>query len=125
MPNLLLIMLGGAIGAASRYHLARVATEQLGQAFPWGTFIVNLSGGFLMGVLAEVILRDGPSAQPLLLFLGVGLLGGFTTFSGFSFEAVQMIQRGDMMLAATYALSSVVGSVMLLFAGLWVARAVA
>lgn len=125
MPNFLLIMLGGAIGAASRYQLARLATERLGPAFPWGTLIVNLSGGFLMGLLAGLVVRDGPSAQPLLLFLGVGLLGGFTTFSGFSIEAVQMIQRGEMMLAGTYALASVIGSVMLLFVGLWVARVAA
>lgn len=125
MPNLLLIMLGGAIGAAFRYHVARVALEQLGPVFPWGTFIVNLVGGFLMGLLAGVVVRDGPGAEPLLLFLGVGVLGGFTTFSGFSFEAVQMIQRGELLLAGAYATSSVVGSVMMLFAGLWLAKAVA
>ena len=74
MPNLLLIMLGGAIGAAFRYHVARVALEQLGPVFPWGTFIVNLVGGFLMGVLAGLVVRDGPGAEPLLLFLGEGRL---------------------------------------------------
>lgn len=125
MPNLLLIMLGGAIGAASRYYVARLALEQLGAAFPWGTFIVNLGGGFLMGLLAGVIVRDGPGAEPLLLFLGVGVLGGFTTFSGFSLEAVQLIQRGELLLAGTYAVSSVVGSVVMLVAGLWLARVIA
>ena len=125
MPNLFLVMLGGAIGAGFRYHLSRVALEQMGAAFPWGTWIANLLGGLLMGLLAGIALRDGPVDDPLLLFLGVGMLGGFTTFSAFSLEAAQMIQRGELMLAAAYAVSSVAGSVMLLFIGFWLARATA
>ena len=125
MPNLFLVMLGGAIGAGFRYHLSRVALEQMGAAFPWGTWIANLLGGLLMGLLAGIALRDGPVDDPLLLFLGVGMLGGFTTFSAFSLEAAQMIQRGELMAAAAYAVSSVAGSVMLLFIGFWLARATA
>ena len=125
MPNLFLVMLGGAIGAGFRYHLSRVALEQMGAAFPWGTWIANLLGGLLMGLLAGIALRDGPVDDPLLLFLGVGMLGGFTTFSAFSLEAAQMIQRGELIVAAAYAVSSVAGSVMLLFIGFWVARATA
>ena len=125
MPNLFLVMLGGAIGAGFRYHLSRVALEQMGAAFPWGTWIANLLGGLLMGLLAGIALRDGPIDDPLLLFLGVGMLGGFTTFSAFSLEAAQMIQRGELMVAAAYAVSSVAGSVMLLFIGFWLARATA
>ena len=125
MPNLFLVMLGGAIGAGFRYHLSRVALEQMGAAFPWGTWIANLLGGLLMGLLAGIALRDGPVDDPLLLFLGVGMLGGFTTFSAFSLEAAQMIQRGELMVAAAYAVSSVAGSVMLLFIGFWLARATA
>ena len=123
MPNLFLVMLGGAIGAGFRYHLSRVALEQMGAAFPWGTWIANLLGGLLMGLLAGIALRDGPVDDPLLLFLGVGMLGGFTTFSAFSLEAAQMIQRGELMAAAAYAVSSVAGSVMLLFIGFWLAWA--
>lgn len=125
MPNLLLVMFGGAIGAGFRYHVSRVAAEQLGPGFPWGTWIVNLLGGLLMGLLAGIAINDGPSSDPLLLFVGVGMLGGFTTFSAFSLEAAQMIQRGDVAMAAAYAVSSVAGSVMLLFLGLWFARATA
>ena len=125
MPNLFLVMLGGAIGAGFRYHLSRVALEQMGAAFPWGTWIANLLGGLLMGLLAGIALRDGPVDDPLLLFVGVGMLGGFTTFSAFSLEAAQMIQRGELMVAAAYAVSSVAGSVMLLFIGFWLARATA
>jgi CrcB protein len=123
MPNLLLIMLGGAIGAGFRYHIGRVALEQLGPSFPWGTWIVNLLGSLLMGLLAGIVLRDGPADEPLLMFLGVGVLGGFTTFSGFSLEMVQMLERGQFLLAVAYAVSSVAGSAMLLVVGLWLARA--
>ena len=125
MPNLFLVLLGGAVGAGFRYHLSRVALEQMGAAFPWGTWIANLLGGLLMGLLAGIALRDGPVDDPLLLFLGVGMLGGFTTFSAFSLEAAQMIQRGELIVAAAYAVSSVAGSVMLHFIGFWLARATA
>ena len=125
MPNLLLVMAGGAIGAGFRYHLSRVALEQMGPAFPWGTWIANLLGGLLMGLLAGMALRGGPADHPLLLFLGVGMLGGFTTFSAFSLESAQMIERGELAMAGAYAVSSVAGSVMLLFVGLWIARAAA
>jgi CrcB protein len=122
MPNLLLVMLGGAIGAGFRYHIGRVAAAQLGAAFPWGTWIVNLLGGFLAGILLGVLLADGARGDPLRLFLGVGVLGGFTTFSAFSAETANMLQRGEIAIAAAYAVSSVAGSVMMLFLGLWLAR---
>ena len=125
MPNLLLVMAGGAIGAAFRYQLSRTALQLLGPAFPWGTWIANLGGGLLLGLLAGVVIRHGPSDNPLLLFLGVGVLGGFTTFSGFSLEMVQMLERGHLALAVAYALSSVAGSMALLLVGLWVGRAAA
>ena len=125
MPNYLIVMLGGAIGAGFRYHLSRVAIEQLGYVFPWGTWIANLLGGLLMGILAGIAAHDGKVDEPLLLFLGVGMLGGFTTFSAFSLETVQMIQRGEIVVAAAYAVSSVAGSVALLFVGLWLTRATA
>ena len=125
MPSLLLVMIGGAIGAGFRYHVGRVALQNFGPGFPWGTWIVNLLGGLLMGILAGIALRDGPIDDPLVLFVGVGMLGGFTTFSAFSLEAVQMIQRGEIAVAAAYAVSSVAGSIVLLFLGLWFARATA
>jgi CrcB protein len=125
MPNYFIVMLGGAIGAGFRYLLSRVAVEQLGYVFPWGTWIANLLGGLLMGILAGIAVNDARIDEPLLLFLGVGMLGGFTTFSAFSLETVQMIERGEIVVAAAYAVSSVAGSVALLFVGLWVARATA
>jgi CrcB protein len=125
MSNLLLVMTGGAIGAGFRYQLARVAEQQLGGIFPWGTWIANLLGGLLMGVLAGVLVSEGPQGEPLRLFLGIGMLGGFTTFSAFSLEMAQMIERGDIAVAGAYAVSSVAGSVVMLLVGFWAVRAVA
>jgi CrcB protein len=122
MPPLLLVMLGGAIGAGFRYHISFVALRELGPAFPWGTWIVNLLGGLLMGVLAGIVVGDPIRSEPLRLFLGVGVLGGFTTFSAFSLETFNMIARGDHVLAAAYAVSSVIGSVLMLIAGVWFVR---
>ena len=79
MQNLLLVMLGGAIGAGLRHLAGMAAVARLGPGFPWGTLIVNLSGGLAIGLLAGWLARNGGSEQ-LRLFAAVGLLGGFTTF---------------------------------------------
>lgn len=123
MPSLFLVMFGGAIGAGFRYHLGRVALQQMGPGFPWGTWIANLLGGLLMGVLAGTLSRMIDGGEPLRLFLGVGVLGGFTTFSAFSLETYNMLTRGEYMMGAIYAVSSVVGSVLMLFLGIMLTRA--
>ena len=116
-------MAGGAVGAGFRYHISSVALRTMGPGFPWGTWLINLLGGLLMGVLAGTLARDANGAgEPLRLFLGVGVLGGFTTFSAFSLEAYNMLVRGDYTLAVTYAVSSVAGSIMLLAVGVALAR---
>jgi CrcB protein len=121
MPNLVLVMIGGAIGAGLRFEVGRLSLRLLGPNLPWGTLIVNLSGGLLMGILAGTLVRHQPQA-PLFLLLGVGVLGGYTTFSAFSLETFNMLHRGAFGVAAGYALVSVVGSVVMLFAGLWLTR---
>lgn len=124
MPPLFLVMLGGAIGAGFRYHIGTVALRNLGPGFPFGTWIVNLLGGLLMGVLAGVIARTPVEGEPLRLFLGVGVLGGFTTFSAFSLETFNMLSRGEYVMASAYAVSSVAGSVLMLVFGLALGRTV-
>lgn len=125
MPPLILVMIGGAIGAAARFQLSAVLLRAAGPALPWGTFATNLIGGLLMGLLAGILGRMSAGGESLRLLLGVGVLGGFTTFSAFSLEAWLMIERGQALLAAGYALASIMGAVAMLFVGLQIARAVA
>ncbi len=122
MPPLILVMLGGAIGAGFRYHIGAVALRNMGPGFPWGTFLVNIVGGMLMGVLVGSLAREADGGEPLRLFLGVGVLGGFTTFSAFSLEAYNMLVRGEAALAFAYAFSSVAGAIFMLGVGLWLTR---
>ena len=122
--NFLFVMAGGALGSAGRYLVGKLTLGWLGPHYPWGTLAVNLLGGFLMGVLAGVLARVGGSEHTRLL-LGVGVLGGFTTFSAFSLDTVLMIERGQLSVAITYVLISAIGSILALFGGLHLIRAVA
>lgn len=124
MTALLFVMLGGAIGAGSRLLVGRATLAAFGPGYPWGTLAVNIVGGLLMGVLAGTLARSSAGENARLL-LGVGVLGGFTTFSAFSLEVVTMIERGALGVALGYALLSVVGAVLAVFAGLYAVRAVA
>ncbi len=122
MGHLLIVMLGGAIGAGLRHLVGAAALARFGPGFPWGTLTVNLAGGLLIGLLAGWLVRAGGS-EATRLFLAVGLLGGFTTFSAFSLETYLMLQRGELGIAALYVGSSVIGAIVLLFLGLWLMRA--
>lgn len=121
MIHLFLVMLGGALGSGARYGVGRASLAMLGPGYPWGTLMVNLAGGFAMGLLAGLISRFF-SGEEWWLLLGVGVLGGFTTFSAFSLEVANMIERGTIGTAALYVAVSVVGSVAALFVGLALAR---
>ena len=125
MPNLLYVLVGGAIGAGARYELGRLTLRQFGPGFPWGTLIVNLAGGLAMGLLAGAIVERGTVDRPLWLLLGTGLLGGFTTFSAFSLDLFTMIERGQQGLALGYAVGSTLGALLLLVLGWSIARALA
>lgn len=124
MGNLILVMLGGAIGSSARYLFGSAALAALGPGYPWGTLGVNLIGGLAMGLLAGGLLRWGAGEQARL-FLGVGVIGGFTTFSAFSLEVTTMIERGAVASALGYVLVSVVGAVAMLFTGLAAVRSLA
>ncbi|MDX2233439.1 MAG: CrcB family protein [Hyphomonadaceae bacterium] len=121
MRDFLLVAMGGALGAAARYGVTLAAARCWGQAAPWGTLIVNVAGGFAMGLLAGL----AGDRRDLMLVLGAGVLGGFTTFSAFSIEMVRMIERGEMGLAALYLAASVTLAVGAAFAGLMTARGLA
>lgn len=114
-------MLGGAVGAGSRYLVGTAFASRLG-VFPWATLTVNLIGGFFMGVLAGLIVR-GSVGEAARLLLAVGVLGGFTTFSAFSLDLVRLLDAGQIAGALGYLTASVVGSVALTCVGLALVRA--
>jgi fluoride exporter len=121
VPPLVLVAFGGAIGACLRYLVGVWTLTNLAPGLPFATWSVNIAGSFAMGLLAGWLVRvDGGDA--LRLLLGVGVLGGFTTFSAFSLDIFTMINRNEIGLAAAYAVSSVAGSVIALVAGLWLVR---
>ncbi len=117
---LLQVALGGALGASLRYLTGIATLRLMGPGFPWGTLTVNVLGSFAMGVLVVTLAHLGGNRfAPLLM---TGLLGGFTTFSAFSLDAVTLYERGEVALAGGYVAASVVLSLAALFAGLLVAR---
>ncbi len=118
MTQILFVALGGALGSLARYGVGLAAARWFGLAFPWGTLAVNVIGGFAMGVLAA---RTGPNDEALRLLLGVGLLGGFTTFSAFSLETVRLLEQSPAQ-GALYVAASLVLSVGACWAGLVLGR---
>jgi len=126
MINLLLVGAGGAVGAIARYLTGIGYGRLVGLNKPWlATLTVNIFGGFLMGVLVGVLaLRVSEGGERLRLLLAVGVLGGYTTFSSYSLDAVMMIERKDYGGAAAYIGGSVVFSILGLMSGLALARKV-
>ncbi|MEM9278456.1 MAG: fluoride efflux transporter CrcB [Pseudomonadota bacterium] len=123
MTNLLLVALGGAIGASLRHLSGIAALRLMGPGFPWGTLFVNVAGSLIMGLfIAWLVKRTGVS-NDVRLFVATGILGGFTTFSAFSLDVANLFERGEMASVAGYVLASVLLSVAAVFAGLWFGRA--
>jgi len=118
--NLVLIAIGGALGSVARYAFSTAALRITGSLFPVGTFAVNVVGCVVFGVIAGLADRRfvfGPDARAFLL---IGLLGGFTTFSSFAFESVQLLRDGQFLAAAV----NIVGQVVAGIVGLWMAFAI-
>lgn len=116
-----LVFAGGGTGAVLRFLLGHVMLRAMGPGYPWGTLIANLGGGLAMGVLVGVLARHGGN-EPARLLLAVGLLGGFTTFSAFSLDIFNMMERGQAGLALGYAALSTIGAVAALALGLLAVR---
>jgi CrcB protein len=126
MQAVLLVGAGGALGALARYGAGILFTRAGWIAFPWSTLTVNIAGSFLIGLLAGLLAAFTPAwSEEARLFLAVGVLGGFTTFSAFSLDAVLLIERGDFLPATGYILASAVVSILALAAGLFLVRTLA
>jgi CrcB protein len=123
MFNFVLVALGGALGAATRYGVS-LALPARDSGWPFATFLINVSGGLLIGVLAGWLATRDAVGEPWRLLLGVGVLGGFTTFSAYSLETLRMIERGDFVGASTYAIGSVVTGLAAVAIGLAITRRV-
>jgi len=117
-----LLFLGGGIGTILRYELAGLVQGHAGARFPWGTFAVNVSGCFLIGVIATLADERALLSAPARLFLTVGILGGFTTFSTFGLESWRLVEAGELAGALANAAGSVAAGMLALVAGVWLAR---
>jgi fluoride exporter len=120
--NYLLVFIGGGIGSTLRHIVNVVCPRFLGTNFPYHTFIINISGSTIMGLIAGYLAFRGEASQSWRLFLMTGILGGYTTFSAFSLDAALLYERGALGLAALYVLGSVALSIAGLFAGLALVR---
>ena len=120
--NYLLVFAGGGLGATLRHVINVVCARGLGTAFPYATFIINITGSIVMGLIAGYLAFKGEASQPWRLFLMTGILGGYTTFSAFSLDTALLYERGEIWLALFYVVGSVVFSIAGLFAGLALVR---
>ena len=123
MNSLFPVMIGGAIGAGARHLVGQAMLARLGPGFPWWTLSINIVGGLAMGLLIGALAR-GDGGDTARLFVGVGILGGFTTFSSFSMEFWMLFERGQNAQAAAYVLASVIGAIAACGLGLLLVRQV-
>jgi len=119
---LLAVALGGALGSLLRYFVAGAVQSATWPGFPWGIFVVNITGGFAMGIIVELSALKLNLTPEVRAFLTVGILGGYTTFSTFSLDSALLIERGDYSGATLYIFGSALLSILALFAGLWLVR---
>ena len=121
MIKLLSIGLGGFLGAIARYSMSGLV-QKIGDRFPWGTLSVNLLGSFLMGLLATLFLEKLLINQELRLFILVGLLGAFTTYSTFSLETINLLRQSQYLLAVGNILANALGTLIAVWLGLSLAK---
>jgi CrcB protein len=119
--NALLVAAGGALGAMLRYLLDSGVERLAGPGFPWGTFVINVTGCFLIGVVLNLVERGVLSARARLFF-AVGILGGYTTFSIFSYESLQLISAGEPGGYALYAFGQLALGMVAVYLGVVLAR---
>lgn len=123
MSMLLAVALGGAFGALARHLSISWIGRWLGAGFPFGTLAVNVAGSFAMAVTVESLASKLDVSTELRGFLAIGVLGSFTTFSTFSHDVAVLYERGELLAAGGYVGASVTLSILALFSGLWLSRA--
>jgi len=116
--------IGGGLGALLRYGVASAIQSAAWPGYPWGIFVVNITGGLAMGLIVELSALKLQMSAEMRAFLTTGILGGYTTFSTFSLDSVLLIERGQYVSAATYVIGSTVLSILAVFAGMWAVRAI-
>ncbi|MBL9068510.1 MAG: fluoride efflux transporter CrcB [Sphingopyxis sp.] len=124
MNGLFPVMIGGALGAGARHLVGQAMLARLGPGFPWWTLSINIAGSLMMGLLIGGLARGSDGGDTARLFFGVGVLGGFTTFSSFSMEFWLLFERGETAQAASYVFASVVGAILACGLGLLIVRQV-
>ena len=124
MAIMVLVAMGGALGAAARYLTGVGVARVLATGFPWSTLVVNVAGSFFMGAVIETVALKYSVSQEVRAFLTTGFLGGFTTFSAFALDFAVLIERGRDLAAMAYLTASVTLSIIALFAGLWLIRTI-
>ena len=122
MKNLLLVFIGGGLGSVLRYALTHLVNKSTASPFPYGTFIVNVIGCFLIGFIVFYTARFGDRAEQWRFFLATGLCGGFTTFSAFSLENVQLLNDQRILVFLAYTIGSVAIGILATYGGLLLAR---
>lgn len=110
VQSVFLVIAGGGLGSGTRYLVSALLPHHTGR-FPVSTLIVNIAGSFILGGLSSFSVIHSHESRTVLLFLGTGFCGGFTTMSTFSAEAIQLFQSGHLVLASTYIIASVCGSI--------------
>lgn len=122
IKNILLVGLGGGLGSIARYLSQRWVTANYLQAFPWGTFAVNIAGCFLIGIFWGISFRSFDSNESWKLFLMTGLCGGFTTFSAFTLEGIGLLKEQKLALFFLYIGASVITGLLATYLGMRIAR---
>lgn len=123
LPVVVAVALGGALGALARYGLDRVIERRSFAVFPWSTFTINASGCLLIGVVIAALVDRHHTPQWLRLGLAMGVLGGYTTFSTFAQETLDLLEEGNVGIALAYAAGSVAVGVAAVFVGMLIGRA--
>jgi fluoride exporter len=122
LTRYLLVALGGAAGSVARYWVGGLAPRLFGEAFPYGTLVVNLLGSFLISLVMGVALNSGLLSVTMRVFLTTGIIGGFTTYSAFNYETLALLQQRLWLTGGLNILTTVLGCLVMGVLGLVLAR---